>query len=939
MPGENKKAWVIIPAVTIVIIGLAVVAAWLFYKPQVQQELTGQDLNNLRLNTSFILENNTLSLGKNYTNTQGQTFSSSYSPTTKQVTIKLNDNKLTEVKLLTPLDVKVFYGNDRKVAEFEVTNYYNNVPFIQNLEFQNLKANNAQLQKDYVIKERTINYYRQVPIYDYDCTTPGKINFSQGNKEVCVQTLSHYNQEPVYNWTLINGNLSVGKHYLGLFTNVQRQESVEWIPELLGYQITEWASWNETLNEGIVAYWKLDDEIPADNGYDSVLGYHNLSWTGAGAQKDATAKIGTALYTDGVDYGDTVSTGVEFTSNDLFTIAGWVQFTQLNIYEYLFGGYDSSPNQGVQVMMGGSDAGDPIYVQIRGSATCTVGTSNLAKLEINKYYHVAIIYNGTSIHHYVNGTKLLEADCVNDIGDYTQSYFFMNSDKDGAPKTPLKGYSDEWGYWNISLTDDQITQLYNDGTGLTLPVSDTTDPTITDFKIFTLNSSRSVIGNETSLTTINLTEIEYLMTNFTVRDETGISDLLILRLTAGGKNSCSLGNNQSTQCYNITNANPNKWVVFNNGTNTKTFKDEGVTGDFISCTYDGTATERNYTCLIDEHYNPNVFKWYNASYDFSDVKWQNETDKRITQNNYLRIRLSDNIPLDADQYKLDFRVKVSTLTPTQPLQAFACNSTYSSGEPTDTNACELITDKLKSELQDDGTKFRGIFTQQLINNLNDLKWIVLKSNNGNPNHYYYIKTYNATNTKHPIKWEYSTNAGTDWTVNPDGYETELNINWFYDSTHPTQVNFMVEVNDTSGNNANSSVYDYNWTINATNNYPPIINLLHPNANELIDGNYSINWTAKDPNDHSLLTNLTLTNDSGVIVIATSVYDIIRNWTINSDLYQVGSYNLTLVAWENSTTDAFYDEVIERIFFYNVPKISGELEILGGFPVNRVINLE
>ena len=57
-----------------------------------------------------------------------------------------------------------------------------------------------------------------------------------------------------------------------------------------------------------------------------------------------------------------------------------------------------------------------------------------------------------------------------------------------------------------------------------------------------------------------------------------------------------------------------------------------------------------------------------------------------------------------------------------------------------------------------------------------------------------MKTVRATEPNHASLIYYSTDSGSTYTQNADGYETELNFNWFYDDT---EFVFQPWGNDTS----------------------------------------------------------------------------------------------------------------------------------------------
>lgn len=500
------------------------------------------------------------------------------------------------------------------------------------------------------------------------------------------------------------------------------------------------------------------------------------------------------------------------------------------------------------------------------------------------------LFNTTVIN--TNGTVFLEIDGTN-----YSAHNITNNIYNVSVSMALEGTFDYyWGSWgNGTKANYNITSLRNYVVNVSL---DTTPPIVSNFIAYAVNSSQAIIGNETFFNTGNLTDIEFMRINFTLTDDINLSGDIVLRFTADGGGACALGNKQESICYNFTNPEATKWIVFKNGTETSTFMDEGSQGDFISCSNVGTSLQRNYTCLIDEHYNPNVMKHYNASYNFSDVKWQDGTNQRIRGTRQIRIHMSHpNIPLNADQYKLDIRINV-TGTPTQPLEAWACNSTYTTGNPETTSSCTLIAQKLPSELQG-GTKFRGIFTKNLVDSLGDFGFIVLKTDQVAGNNYYAIKTYKALKSPYETHWEFSINNGGTWDNLEDGYESELNINWFVDGGSPTKIVFMIESSDSAGNIGNSSTLNMTWNIDPAQNYAPLINLMRPAQGETIQGTtFNITWMVFEPNDDNFTTNLTLGDGT---IIASNLNNQTFNFTWDTTAVLDGFHNLSAIVCEVGTS--------------------------------------
>ncbi len=426
---------------------------------------------------------------------------------------------------------------------------------------------------------------------------------------------------------------------------------------------------------------------------------------------------------------------------------------------------------------------------------------------------------------------------------------------------------------------------------------DTTKPKVFNFNFIALNSSKVQIGtNSNAFNFTNLAEIEYMNISFDVYDQTGIGDFKLF-FTANGTNACSLGNNQSTTCYNFSSG---LWIEFKEGENTTTFiNDDGqAQGDSINCGFNGTSKDRSYSCEIDEHYNPNVYKHY--PYNFSDLKWQNASGFRVQKNQLWKVNVSQKtIPTGAEFYKLDFRVD-DVNNPTEAITAFGCNSTYTSGKPEDVSECTIVASKLPADLQDDGTKFRGIFTNALIEDLGDLTFIIIKSEETSG--YYQMKTFNYLGSETIIS-EISTDNGSSYSVLADGYETELNLNWFHiqkTGIDPTSIIFTVETNDTFETVGNSSTQEMTWQ-NATLNLVPLVNIITPGTDTNISGSKVINWTAVDSNGDEFFINISVENGSNFTNLVGDLQSI-TNYTFSSTTINDGLWNLSVTAIENDTAN-------------------------------------
>jgi len=476
------------------------------------------------------------------------------------------------------------------------------------------------------------------------------------------------------------------------------------------------------------------------------------------------------------------------------------------------------------------------------------------------------------------------------------SLFNIDSSTGIITDTPTES---EKGTYTILITIGDGTANTTSTFGYT--ITDATSPTISNFQFIAVNSSMGQIGtDETAFNFSNLEDIEYMNITFTLSDVNGISGDTKLYLTANGTNACSLGNNQSAACYNFDSG---TWIEYQNNTDTSTFRDIGgsAQGDSITCTYTENSTARNYTCEIDEHYNPNVWKHYPLN--FSDMKWQDGPSERIKKNVVWRIELdTSNIPLDADYCKLEFRVNSTILlTPLQQILAYMCNSTYSTGDPSINSNCQLVAGKLPADLQDDGTKFRAIFTSNLTNNLGDIKYVLITSDSPT-SRCYAMKTYGFLGSA-SVRSSISTDNGDSYNLLADGYETELNINWFYNGTNSNITQTLIKVfsNDSLSNSGNSSIEVMTWEATSLNE-PPIVDIIVPQIDDFLSGTEYINYTTAEPNGDRYTTNITVTNSTTTTSVAADLSDSTSTYNFNTTTVSDGEYNLTVESCENTTSD-------------------------------------
>lgn len=469
---------------------------------------------------------------------------------------------------------------------------------------------------------------------------------------------------------------------------------------------------------------------------------------------------------------------------------------------------------------------------------------------------------------------------------------------DQAPYTPISPF-------NATLIFNEITAAAGN---ISLSIS--------SFQFKAINSSGNLIGvGKEAFNFSNLQNIEKMNMSFIINDSSGVKDNFTIFFTANGTQSCALGNRQSATCYNYTNEESTKWIIYKNNSVSTNFNDSGKREDYISCYVYGTSTIKNYECEIDEHYAPNIWKHY--PFDFSQIKWQNGNNEKIKKQNVWKINLTNEsigIPSNADRYRIDFNVNYTLMNPpTSPLILLLCNSSYVTGNPQSSPDCLVVDSKNPSDLQQDGTKYISVFTNNLVSSLNhDVASAIILSNTPTSK-YYEMKTYKYLGSEN-IKTLISTNNGGTYNALADGYETDFDFHWYYSAngtSKVTQFVAKVEGENNNGLKVNSSEQKYTW-LSGTSNLVPNVVITDPLPNSSLENFNTINWTTIDSDNY--VTNITLIkgNTGTVTSIRENIDKHISNITFNFSIVTIGIYNLTVESCENETAELYCSNSSEEI---------------------------
>lgn len=379
----------------------------------------------------------------------------SYDELEKEVIVKNSlslGDEVARLKLITPLNNVVPIGYN-KVAEFEMTYYKDSNGGLDELKLYDTTNDMKEIERqvDYKVKvqeDYEVNDYKEVCEYDLK-------SINQSCEKVLVGT--HTEQRDV--WKNANEiEFELGKKYnIGLFTDVKKDDKVEWIPKYFGVTIEEWALWTGT--DAPVAYYKLDettgDVVDATgNGNDG---------TNYGATRGVNGKINNAFDFERDD-GDLLNvSGLNSTALNR-TFSFWLKPESIGDGSYyVFDGRDGDGN----LLIGRLETHGIDFGIYEGSGD---NAMNLSSYKINEWQHYVLLMDGS------NG----KVTCYRNGVETGSSLFYDHSNLDGSSQIGIgniyggdaggepgyDGLIDEFGIWERLLTTDEVSDLYNSGEGL-----------------------------------------------------------------------------------------------------------------------------------------------------------------------------------------------------------------------------------------------------------------------------------------------------------------------------------------------------------------------------------------------------------------------------------------------------------------------------------------
>ncbi len=350
---------------------------------------------------------------------------------------------VAEIQLNTPLNYLVPRGY-QMVAEFEVTNYedYNNA--LKELELFDKNKDNKKFERDYDFKKLE---YETILVDDWRSVQVG--TSANGTAIYESQVIGNHEEQREKWIKLTNGDFKKNDILtIGIFTEVEEGDKVEWIPNFFGVRIDEWAGWEESWEVDMISYYNFEqtsgdlEDVQGDN--DGV----NVNET----TQTATGQISNAWDFE-LDDENFVNLSNDFTFTDSMTISTWVNLESLpgNMdFVSKFSGNDF-------ILFVATDAGGTILFFIDDD-TGLISTDFIETGLVGAWNHIVAVANGTHISLYHNGTFKSSTAQTGDI-NITSNDIHLGRRLDGS--NYYDGLMDETFISNRSFSDAEILALYN----------------------------------------------------------------------------------------------------------------------------------------------------------------------------------------------------------------------------------------------------------------------------------------------------------------------------------------------------------------------------------------------------------------------------------------------------------------------------------------------
>lgn len=387
----------------------------------------------------------------------------SYDPETRTATVTNAlglGAKIAEIQLKTP-EILIVPRGYQQVAEFEVRSFVDYSNAFKELEFIDKKNGDNKILRNYDFKALS---YEDYTVNEYESQCSLSLN---GTSIVCEDVVIGSHVEQREKWTKLtpadfkkNDVLTIG-----IFTDVQKGDRVDWIPTFFGVQIEEWAEWHEGLNAGLIAYYNFEEG--SGNTVGDIFGNYDMT---SNSSEWVTGKLGSYglnLSKSDSDRVRTTSNITAWTAN--YTINGWINVPFVGVtYQTIWkSGQNYNDADGrIHLLFSELDdiSADKYIMNVPNTNNFASSISTIT----GSYAMMTQVYdaNSNNLSLFVNGDAV---GAVSISNDPYEGEFWLGFGADPGQGTYGNLQADEIGIWNRTLNTTEIDELYNGGAGLEFP--------------------------------------------------------------------------------------------------------------------------------------------------------------------------------------------------------------------------------------------------------------------------------------------------------------------------------------------------------------------------------------------------------------------------------------------------------------------------------------
>jgi hypothetical protein len=243
-----------------------------------------------------------------------------------------------------------------------------------------------------------------------------------------------------------------------------------------------------TRDAGMVSWWYLDESIgtrydgsgTSNNDLTDINTVTSLSTSGNSVKEGAAAASFVRTSSETLSITDASQTGLDITGN--ITMVAWMRPSTIPADMGICGKTDGNLNRSYYLYI--ENTGPVLKAKVSATGGGAAQPYGATTLSANTWYHVALVYNGTDIRLYLNGS--LDSNGANNPLTYSSGIYNGTGDfaigSRGNVDDFFDGQIDEVAVFNRALSADEIQEIYENGlNGVTRMRPDAAQPPVPYF--------------------------------------------------------------------------------------------------------------------------------------------------------------------------------------------------------------------------------------------------------------------------------------------------------------------------------------------------------------------------------------------------------------------------------------------------------------------------